>query len=175
MGGKDPMENGPGRKACDDLAQAALDALREVYGPSLVSVVLFGSYARGEQAPSSDLDILVVLDKAPTSRWKRCERLPDVMRAYRASDAFRGAVEAGFLPEMLPVILSREEASETRPLYLDASEDGILLLDDGTMAGVFAAVRRRLKELGSVRLMSREGRRYWDLKPDLKVGEVFEI
>jgi len=35
--------------------------LRLIYGNQLVGVYLFGYYARGEQDPESDLDILIVL------------------------------------------------------------------------------------------------------------------
>lgn len=36
--------------------------LQEIYGPRLKGLYLFGSYARGEQDPESDVDVLVVLD-----------------------------------------------------------------------------------------------------------------
>jgi type I restriction enzyme S subunit len=36
--------------------------LGEVYGDRLKGVYVFGSYARGEATPDSDLDILIVLD-----------------------------------------------------------------------------------------------------------------
>jgi predicted nucleotidyltransferase len=48
-----------------------------IYGNQLVRVYLFGSYARGEQDPESDLDILIVLrDYASySSEVKRTGRL----------------------------------------------------------------------------------------------------
>lgn len=36
--------------------------LRELYGPRLRQVIVFGSYARGEGSDHSDIDIAVVLD-----------------------------------------------------------------------------------------------------------------
>lgn len=36
-------------------------SLEELYGQRLVRLVLFGSHARGEAAPESDVDVLVVL------------------------------------------------------------------------------------------------------------------
>ena len=35
---------------------------RQVYGPSLQEVILYGSCARGDFTPDSDIDILVLLD-----------------------------------------------------------------------------------------------------------------
>ncbi len=37
------------------------DAIRATYQP--VKVVLFGSYARGDQRPSSDIDVAVIVDQ----------------------------------------------------------------------------------------------------------------
>jgi len=38
------------------------DGFGRIYGSRLKGVYLFGSYARGDQAEGSDLDILIVLD-----------------------------------------------------------------------------------------------------------------
>ncbi len=62
-----------------------------------------------------------------------------------------------------------------RPLYLDLVEDAVLLFDrDGFFAGALEHLRRSLRRTGVRRL--RLGKiRYWDLKPDLVPGEIFEI
>lgn len=36
--------------------------LRKIYGPRLKKILLYGSYARGEQVQGSDLDVMVLLD-----------------------------------------------------------------------------------------------------------------
>ena len=44
-----------------------------IYGDRLVKLVLFGSHARGEATPDSDIDVLVVL-KGPVDDWQEIER-----------------------------------------------------------------------------------------------------
>jgi predicted nucleotidyltransferase len=46
--------------------QAYLTAAQARFGSQLIEVLLFGSKARGEASPSSDVDILVILDR-PTA------------------------------------------------------------------------------------------------------------
>jgi predicted nucleotidyltransferase len=43
--------------------EAFLDGLRARFGPRLLSVRLFGSYARGQAHEDSDVDCLVLLDR----------------------------------------------------------------------------------------------------------------
>jgi predicted nucleotidyltransferase len=42
--------------------QAYLSATQSRFGPQLVEVLLIGSKARGEASPSSDVDVVVILD-----------------------------------------------------------------------------------------------------------------
>ena len=41
---------------------ALKEGLREIYGPRLKRLVLYGSHARGAAGPDSDIDVAVVLD-----------------------------------------------------------------------------------------------------------------
>lgn len=59
--------------------EAVEDFVREVkktYGEKLSQVFVYGSYARGEAKPDSDLDVLVVL-KEPFDYWKEWKRISD--------------------------------------------------------------------------------------------------
>lgn len=47
------------------LTVALPEAARQVYGGRLLSLVLFGSVARGTAGPSSDVDLLLVAEPLP--------------------------------------------------------------------------------------------------------------
>lgn len=161
----------PGRTV---LVEALLGALRAFFQDNLVSVVLFGSVARGEAGEHSDVDLLVVCEELPGSRWKRYDLF------HQAAAPLKGMLEElarqHYYPEFRPVLKSRPEAEIHTPLYLDMVEDARILYDrDGFFAGVLASLRQRLAELGARRVYLDDGRWYWDLKPDYRFGEIFEI
>jgi len=62
----------------EGVARAVAADLRELYGERLRDVILFGSQARGDAHPESDIDLLVVLDEVP-SRRSELLRASDVL------------------------------------------------------------------------------------------------
>ena len=89
--------------------------LAEAYGPRFAGLVLYGSYARGEAGPDSDVDLLVVLN-GPVDRWAEIERLLDVAGDFEA--------ESG---EWLSLVaVARDEAADPQQRFLKwALADGI--------------------------------------------------
>jgi predicted nucleotidyltransferase len=51
--------------------------LETLYGPRLVQLILYGSQARGDAEPGSDIDILIVLE-GPVNPGEEIERTGDI-------------------------------------------------------------------------------------------------
>ena len=44
------------------LLQAYISEIKKIYGTHLSKIILYGSYARGDFRPDSDVDIMILLD-----------------------------------------------------------------------------------------------------------------
>lgn len=157
---------------CRDAARV----LGEAFEASLVSAALFGSAARNALRKGSDVDFLVVLDSPPRSYGKRVGLVLPLMQKLRETDGYRRleALDLDLEPSFL--VLSRDEAEQHPPIFLDMVDDAVLLIDrEDFLRRELEKVRARLKELGSVKKRLPDGSWYWVLKPDLKPGEVIRI
>jgi len=156
-----------------EIIQRYVEALLQHFGDRLVSVVLYGSMARGDYGPASDIDLLIVADELPESRRARNRILVEIEeRLYPAlASLYRSK---GYI-EISTKIKTSSEARLFTPLYLDMTKDAILIYDrDGFFAGVLAQLEKELDLMGAQRIQ--HGRTwYWKLKPDYQWGEVIEL
>ncbi len=159
--------------ALQNAAQSYAGLLRSVLAENLVSVVLFGSVARGEAAAGSDIDLLIICEALADGRFARLRLLEDVDRGFE--DHLARLRSMGIDTRLACLIKTRAEAERVVPLYLDLVEDARLLYDRGDFfATVLARIADSLKRLGAERRV--RGRvRYWVLKRDFVPGEVFEL
>jgi hypothetical protein len=156
------------------LLSKLVEALKDRFGQELVSVVLFGSFARGDFHGRSDIDLLIVIEELPPSQFERSRLFDEAVRKLMSE--FKPLREMGYLCQFMPIMKSREEAAYHSPIYLDMIEEGVILYDkDGFLESVLRRMKRRLEELGARRKFLKGGGWYWDLKPDYKPGEVIEI
>jgi len=47
----------------NQLIHELVDGFIKIYGESLGSIILYGSYARGTQSPESDIDIAIIIEQ----------------------------------------------------------------------------------------------------------------
>jgi len=150
-----------------EVLKDVLSELKELFGDNLISVILFGSVARGDFKEGSDIDLLVVARNFPQKYSRRMDLLFPI--AERVRDRIPGH-PLQFYP------LRVEEALKSRPIYLDLLTDAIILHDkDEFMTKVLKDLWKKLIKLGAKRIELEDGSWMWVLKPGLNVGEVIEI
>ena len=162
----------PLSRAFQALADRVVAEYRAALGDDLVAIALFGSVARGQARPDSDLDLYVVTrlpilgDPRLRATWEHIDASPE----------YQALVTAGYRPTPSPVLHTADELRCHSWILLDITDHGIVLHDPaGVLERELNAVRRRMAELGSRRVELPDGSWYWDLKPDWRPGEVVDL
>lgn len=81
-------------------------AIRAHYGKRLVNVLVFGSRARGDHRPDSDVDLVVILEDGDWKFWEERRRLSDL--------AFDAMIEPGLWIEAWPVARATWQEKDPR-------------------------------------------------------------
>ena len=105
-----------------------MERIKEYYGSNLVSVVIFGSHARGTNRTNSDLDILIVLEKCEKSKQKRLQEFVEKIEMPLEPLAIK-LLDEGIYMDVAPVILTKDEARYFNPLYLDMVKHKIIIFN----------------------------------------------
>lgn len=146
--------------------------LIEKFGDNLISLVLYGSVARGTAKDESDIDLLIILKDAPAGYYERLEPVIDIELKLRNS----AEKTAEATPMFSSIILSMEEAMENRNIFLDMIEASVILYDkNGFFKKRLDEMKSRLLKLGSRKIVLDDNTWYWRLKPDLTAGEIVEL
>lgn len=129
-----------------EIPTQVVEQLRSALGERLVSVVLFGSQARGEATAESDWDLLVIATGLPEKPLERHMFLTRLISP--------GAADAASLLAKTP----EEFESGVPSLYLDIAVDGQILYDlYGYMTERLATLRRVIAQAGLYREHTQAG------------------
>lgn len=115
------------------------------YGTSLVGCAIFGSYARGENRLNSDLDLLIILEEAPSFSYRLKEFVEQVEMKHEdlAQELYE---KEELFCELSPYILSRAEALKLQPIYYDLVEHHLILYDpEGLIARIIDSTKKLLE------------------------------
>lgn len=156
-----------------DYVNLIVDKLRTGLKDKLVSVVLYGSVARGEAGEGSDIDLLMITREFEGGRF---DVFNTIEKELRASDVYRNLKENNLGTLISPVPLTSFEIRKNPSILLDIVTDGIVLYDtEDFIKNKIEDLKKRLEAIGSKKVFLGDGKYYWDLKPDYKFGEVVEL
>lgn len=113
------------------LLKEYISGLLNLYGDRVRSVCLFGSLARGEAGPESDVDVLAVVDGLPEDAGSRYEETSGLRMELRRTEAYNKLKRDGKPRLISEVYLTPDEVEKHPPILLDVVEDGIILYDKG--------------------------------------------
>lgn len=122
---------------------------RAAFGDRLVGVLVLGSWARGEAAATSDIDVLIVIDA----------KIALTRELYRRWDQD----PIGFEGRAIDAHFAHPSAAGTVPtaVWCEAAVDGIVWYDrDGSMTIRLGEIRRAIAEGRVVRAFA-HGQPYW--------------
>lgn len=128
------------------------------------AIGLFGSVARGEFSPRSDIDIFIVipdgiLERESWLKWNR--KMREILKTLHR--------------DITVLIYSRKSLKEISSWYvLRLASEGQLVYDrNGEIKKIFEKMIQRAKDSGLVE-EEIHGHKYW-IKRDLRIGQTFEM
>lgn len=135
--------------ALADDGAAVVQRAIELHGPRLAGVVVFGSWARGEAADGSDVDLLVVLDR----------ELPLTRSLYAPWDA--GPSTWDGRPVEVHLAHLPEPGQPPSSIWAEVALDGLVVFERGRQISARLAAMRREIAAGRVVRRVSQGQPYW--------------
>lgn len=113
-------------------SEKIVNLYKEFLGDRLISIILFGSRARGDANPKSDYDLFIIAEELPLRPFQRLLYIRQPLK--------------GQFDEKLCIIAKTpvEVLNNFPPLFLDLGVDGIVLFDRDDF---FRNLQKRIKEI----------------------------
>ena len=101
-----------------DILHDVKEEIHQLFGDKLRRLILYGSYARNEQDPESDIDIMIMVDESEDGLRKYRYLIADVMGEL--------TIRYGKLISLTEVTYNRyNDFLEVLPFYKNINEEGI--------------------------------------------------
>lgn len=97
-----------------------VEQIRKIYGSHLRKVILYGSYARGDYSPDSDIDIMILLDISDWDLKAYSQKLSYMTYDFNMDNDL----------DIRPIAKSREHFEKwlvNYPFYANINREGVVL------------------------------------------------
>lgn len=143
------------------ILQKIVDCYKDYLSNHLVSIVLFGSHARGDAKETSDFDLFIIAEELPV---KIFQRMLFVRKPLKGQFAERICIIAKTPEEVL---------KDLPPLFLDLGLDGIILFDKNDFFKNLQTKIREIIQQAGLQRKKVNGEFYWEWQtPPLKGWEI---
>lgn len=109
------------RQELDAILQKMAEAYQDVYGDSLVKILMYGSYARGDFDAESDIDIVAIVKGGREALQKELKKVWDI------SSELELEYETIVSPTVIPYD-EYEQYREDIPYYRNIEQEGVAIV-----------------------------------------------
>jgi predicted nucleotidyltransferase len=130
----------------------------------VLSMIVFGSVARGEAKGSSDIDIFIFFDDSKIKRVEINKALISIIIELRKTDKYKRLTDKKIYPEIYPFLISKSKAKDYLWVFFDATEEGIIIKDTNDFAKkLIKEVKNKIRNLGGRKVKLPNGKTCWIL------------
>ncbi len=148
--------------------------MKENYKEDLLSIILFGSVARGKWNNESDIDLFIIFTNKSSLRTTINNRLTKIISDYERKSKLRSSKGDRLFSTIQDISLVLEDLHTFRTVFYDIAMDGIILFDRNQTGFHFLKkIKKRIEEKGLRRIFIKENDYYW--KRNVKFGEIIEL
>lgn len=138
----------------------------------LLSIILFGSIARGKWTYESDIDIFILFSNKISNYSKK---LTEMIFDYEESTELINEKGKKLYCSIQDLPLQLRDLDNFRTLFYDIVMDGIILFDRNQIGfQFFKIIKKKIYEKGLKRVYINETDFYWERK-EIKFGEIVEL
>ena len=109
-------------KNMQNLIEQYVNEIKKIYGSHLRQIILYGSYARGDFGPDSDVDIMILLDMSDMELKTYSQQLSYLTYDYNLDHEL----------DIKPIAKSEKHFQkwmENYPFYANIHKEGVILYD----------------------------------------------
>ena len=104
----------------DEILKKYVEDVREIYGENLRTIILYGSYARGDFKPDSDIDLMILVDLSDDEIKRKGHVLSDLTFDYNFDNNL----------EIMPIVKNLDHFNKwirAYPFYNNIKNEGVEL------------------------------------------------
>ncbi len=150
--------------------------LKDNFQENLLSVILFGSIARGKWTKDSDIDLFLIYSNDSSQNMQLLiHRLAKIKVEFYKTYTIKSKWGKKLYNPIQIFPLLMKDLKDGKTIFYDIAMDGLILLDKKNVGFNFLeSIKLKIKNLKLKRIFDHNGNFYWQHK-QIKFGEIIEI